>query len=218
MISDNVKRSLSNFLSFNVNVLTSNFDLISPTGHFSRYITEIDNDGIKEVPSYNIIVSNKYSYLFPLDYVPIVRKTFGIMIKDLSIYRGVGALNQTKDKDGNIYYGCRGLILDSDFNPLVLTTINYKGEGEELVKTFTVRISPKVFLRDSIMEKGIQKYLLEFCSSNQFISYLSDWVQPNIIISNDIDKFIQCPPIPNSINTNNDIQEFLINNKELICL
>lgn len=218
MISDNVKRSLSNFLSFNVNVLTSNFDLISPTGHFSRYITEIDNDGIKEVPSYNIIVSNKYSYLFPLDYVPIVRKTFGIMIKDLSIYRGVGALNQTKDKDGNIYYGCRGLILDSDFNPLVLTTINYKGEGKELVKTFTVRISPKVFLRDSIMEKGIQKYLLEFCSSNQFISYLREWVQPNIIISNDIDKFIQCPPIPNSINTNNDIQEFLINNKELICL
>lgn len=218
MISDNVKRSLSNFLSFNVNVLTSNFDLISPTGHFSRYITEIDNDGIKEVPSYNIIVSNKYSYLFPLDYVPIVRKTFGIIIKDLSIYRGVGALNQTKDKDGNIYYGCRGLILDSDFNPLVLTTINHKGEGEELVKTFTVRISPKVFLRDSIMEKGIQKYLLEFCSSNQFIGYLRDWVQPNIIISNDIDKFIQCPPIPNSINTNNDIQEFLINNKELICL
>lgn len=218
MISDNVKRSLSNFLSFNVNVLTSNFDLISPTGHFSRYITEIDNDGIKEVPSYNIIVSNKYSYLFPLDYVPIVRKTFGIMIKDLSIYRGVGALNQTKDKDGNIYYGCRGLILDSDFNPLVLTTINYKGEGKELVKTFTVRISPKVFLRDSIMEKGIQKYLLEFCSSNQFIGYLREWVQPNIIISNDIDKFIQCPPIPNSINTNNDIQEFLINNKELICL
>ena len=218
MISDNVKRSLSNFLSFNVNVLTSNFDLISPTGHFSRYITEIDNDGIKEVPSYNIIVSNKYSYLFPLDYVPIVRKTFGIIIKDLSIYRGVGALNQTKDKDGNIYYGCRGLILDSDFNPLVLTTINYKGEGKELVKTFTVRISPKVFLRDSIMEKGIQKYLLEFCSSNQFIGYLREWVQPNIIISNDIDKFIQCPPIPNSINTNNDIQEFLINNKELICL
>ena len=218
MISDSVKRGLSNFLSFNVNVLTSNFDLISPTGHFSRYITEIDNDNIKEVPSYNIIVSNKYSYLFPLDYVPIVRKTFGIMIKDLSIYRGVGALNQTKDKDGNIYYGCRGLILDSDFNPLVLTTINYKGEGKELVKTFTVRISPKVFLRDSIMEKGIQKYLLEFCSSNQFIDYLREWVQPNIIISNDIDKFIQCPPIPNSINTNNDIQEFLINNKELICL
>lgn len=218
MISNSVKRSLSNFLSFNVNVLTSNFDLISPTGHFSRYITEIDNDGIKEVPSYNIIVSNKYSYLFPLDYVHIVRKTFGIMIKDLSIYRGVGALNQTKDKDGNIYYGCRGLILDSDFNPLVLTTINYKGEGKELVKTFTVRISPKVFLRDSIMEKGIQKYLLEFCSSNQFISYLRELVQPNIIISNDIDKFIQCPPIPNSINTNNDIQEFLINNKELICL
>ena len=217
MISDSVHRNLSNFLSFNVNVLTSNFNLISPTGHFSRYITEIDNGNIKEVPSYNIIVSNRYSYLFPLDYVPVVRKTFGIMIKDLSIYRGAGELNKIKDKDGNIYYGCKGLILDRDFNPLVLTTITYKGE-EELVKTFTVRISPRVFLRDSIMEKGIQKYLLEFCSSNQFIGYLREWVQPNIIISNDIDKFIQCPPIPNSINTNNNIQEFLINNKELICL
>lgn len=218
MISDSVKRNLSNFLSFNVNVLSSNFNLISTTGHFSRYITEINNDTIKEVPSYNITVSNRYSYLFPLDYIPIVRKTFGIMIKDLSMYRGVGELNQTKDKDGNIYYGCKGLILDRDFNPLVLTTITYKGEGEELVKTFTIRISPKVFLRDSIMEKGIQKYLLEFCSSNQFISYLREYVQPNIIINNDIDKFIQHPPIPNSINTNTDIQEFLINNKESICL
>ena len=82
MISDSVKRGLSNFLSFNVNVLSSNFNLISTIGHFSRYITEIDNDTIKEVPSYNIIVSNRYSYLFPLDYTPIVRKTFGIMIKD----------------------------------------------------------------------------------------------------------------------------------------
>ena len=217
MISDSVHRNLSNFLSFNVNVLTSNFNLISPTGHFSRYITEIDNGNIKEVPSYNIIVSNRYSYLFPLDYIPVVRKTFGIMIKDLSMYRGAGELNKIKDKDGNIYYGCKGLILDRDFNPLVLTTITYKGE-EELVKTFTVRISPRVFLRDSIMEKGIQKYLLEFCSSNQFISYLGERVQPTIIINNDIDKFIQHPTIPNSINTNNDIQEFLINNNESICL
>lgn len=218
MISDSVHRNLSNFLSFTVNVLTPNFNLISPIGHFSRYITEIDNGNIKEVPSYNIIVSNRYSYLFPLDYIPVIRKTFGIMIKDLSIYRGAGELNKIKDKDGNIYYGCKGLILDRDFNPLVLTTITYKGEREELVKTFTVRISPRVFLRDSVMEKGIQKYLLEFCSSNQFISYLGERVQPTIIINNDIDKFIQHPTIPNSINTNNDIQEFLINNNESICL
>ena len=84
MISDNVKRGLSNFLSFNVNVLSSNFNLISTTGHFSRYITEIDNDTIKEVPSYNIIVSNRYSYLFPLDYIPIVIKTSKFIIKTAS--------------------------------------------------------------------------------------------------------------------------------------
>ena len=218
MISDNVHRALCSFFSFNVNAISTSFDLLSPIAHFSRYITEVDNDSIKEVPSYNIMVSKKSSYLFSPDYIPTTRKTFGTMIKDLSIYRGVGELNQTKDKDGNIYYGCKGLILDRDFNPLVLTTITYKGEGEELVKTFTVRISPKVFLRDSVMEKGIQKYLLEFCSSNQFISYLREYVQPNIIINNDIDKFIQRSPIPNNINTNTDIQEFLINNKESICL
>ena len=218
MISDNVRRALYSFFSFNVNAISTSFDLLSPIAHFSRYITEVDNDNIKEVPSYNIMVSKKSSYLFSLDYIPIVRKTFGTMIKDLSVYRRVGELNVTKDKDGNIYYGCKGLILDNNLNPLVLTTITYKGEGEELVKTFTVRISPRVFLRDSVMEKGIQKYLLEFCSSNQFISYLREYVQPNIIINNDIDKFIQCPTVPNSINTNNDIQEFLINNKESICL
>ena len=218
MISDNVHKALYSFFSFNVNTTSISFDLLSPIAHFSRYITEIDNDNIKEVPSYNIIVSKKSSYLHTLGYIPITRKTFGTMIKDLSIYRGVGELGTTKDKDGNVYYGCKGLILDNNLNPLVLTTITYKGEGEELVKTFTVRISPKVFLKDSIMEKGIQKYLLEFCSSNRYISYLREQVQPNIIINNDIDKFIKSPPVPNSINTNKDIQEFLINNKESICL
>ena len=218
MISDNVRRALYSFFSFNVNAISTSFDLLSPIAHFSRYITEVDNGNIKEVPSYNIMVGNRNSYLFPLDYAPVVRKTFGIMIKDLSVYRGIGELNTTKDKEGNIYYGCKGLILDNNFNPLVLTTITYKGEGKELVKTFTVRISPRVFLINKIMEKGIQKYLMEFCSSNQFIGYLREQVQPNIIINNDIDKFIQHPTIPNSINTNNDIQEFLINNKESICL
>lgn len=218
MISDNVRRALYSFFSFNVNAISTSFDLLSPIAHFSRYITEVDNDNIKEVPSYNIIVGKKSSYLFPLDYISVVRKTFVTMIRDLSVYRGIGELGKTKDKDGNIYYGCKGLILDNNFNPLVLTTITYKGEGKELVKTFTVRISPRVFLINKTMEKGIQKYLIEFCSSNQFIGYLREQVQPNIIINNDIDKFIQHPTVPNSINTNNDIQEFLINNKESICL
>ena len=218
MISDNVRRTLYSFFSFNVNAISTSFDLLSPIAHFSRYITEVDNGNIKEVPSYNIIVSNRNSYLFSLDYIPIIRKTFGTMIKDLSVYRGIGELNTTKDKDGNIYYGCKGLILDNNFNPLVLTTITYKGEGKELVKTFTVRISPRVFLINKTMEKGIQKCLMEFCSSNQFIGYLRERVQPNIIINNDIDKFIKHPTVPNSINTNNDVQEFLINNKESICL
>ena len=68
MISDNVHRALYSFFSFNVNAISTSFDLLSPIAHFSRYITEIDNDTIKEVPSYNIIVSNRYSYLFPLEH------------------------------------------------------------------------------------------------------------------------------------------------------
>ena len=140
------------------------------------------------------------------------------MIKDLSMYRGVGELNQTKDKDGNIYYGCKGLILDNNLNPLVLTTITYKGEGEELVKTFTVRISPRVFLINKAMEKGIQKYLIEFCSSTQFISYLREQVQPNIIINNDIDKFIRHAKAPTNINVNEEIQQLLIDNIDKLCL
>lgn len=218
MISDNVRRALYSFFSFNINAVSTSFELISPITHFSRYITEVDNDNIKEVPSYNIMVSNEHSYLFSLDYVPIVRKTFGSMIKDLSVYRGIGELNTTKDKDGNIYYGCRGLILDNNLNPLVLTTVTFKGEGKELVKIFTVRISPRVFLINKTMEKGIQKYLIEYCSGTQFIGYLREQVQPNIIISNDIEKFLHRPVVPNSIDTNTNIQEFLINNKESICL
>ena len=59
MISDNVRRALYSFFSFNINAVSTSFDLLSPTAHFSRYITEIDNGNIKEVPSYNIMLSKK---------------------------------------------------------------------------------------------------------------------------------------------------------------
>ena len=47
MISDNVHRALYSFFSFNVNAISTSFDLLSPIAHFSRYITEVDNDNIK---------------------------------------------------------------------------------------------------------------------------------------------------------------------------
>ena len=68
------------------------------------------------------------------------------------------------------------------------------------------------------MEKGIQKYLIEFCSSNQFIGYLREQVQPNILINNDIDKFIRHTKAPTNINVNEEIQQLLVDNIDKLCL
>ena len=146
------------------------------------------------------------------------RKTFGPLLKELSLIKRIGELNRVKDKDGNLYYGMRGLILNSNLEPLVLSTIRSHRELSA-TKEIILRVSPKVFNSDNVICKGIQKYLIEYCSTvSRYFSIVSSFTTMTVIINNDIDKFIRHVKAPTSINVNEEIQQLLIDNIDKLCL
>ena len=221
MISENIKNNINNFLYItSATPRSTDIPLLgTENNQFSLYITNhIFNDEVTESPIYNSLSLRKIIPLFTSSSSINERKTFGPLLKELSLITRIGELNRIRDKDGNLYYGMRGLILNSNLEPLVLSTIRSHRELSA-TKEIILRVSPKVFNSDNIVCKGIQKYLIEYCSTtSRYFSIVNDFTTMTVIINNDIDKFIRHAKAPTNINVNEEIQQLLIDNIDKLCL
>ena len=221
MISENIKNNINNFLYItSATPRSTDIPLLgTENNQFSLYITNhMFNDEVTESPIYNSLSLREIIPLFTSSTSINERKTFGPLLKELSLITRIGELNRVRDKDGNLYYGMRGLILNSNLEPLVLSTIKSHRESsatEELI----LRVSPKVFNSDNVVCKGIQKYLIEYCSTvSRYFSIVNGFTTMTVIINNDIDKFIRHAKAPTNINVNEEIQQLLIDNIDKLCL
>ena len=221
MISENIKNNINNFLYItSATSRPTDIPLLgTENNQFSLYITNhIFNDDVTESPIYNFLSLREIIPLFTSSNSINERKTFGPLLKELSLITRIGELNRVKDKDGNLYYGMRGLILNSNLEPLVLSTIRSHRELSA-TKEIILRVSPKVFNSDNVVCKGIQKYLIEYCSTvSRYFSIVNDFTTMTVIINNDIDKFIRHAKAPTNINVNEEIQQLLIDNIDKLCL
>jgi hypothetical protein len=222
MISENIKNNINSFLGVtSASLYSTGIPLLgTENNQFSIYMTNhIFNGKITEIPIYNSLSSRGIIPLFTFSSTSInERKTFGPLLKELSFTRVVGALNRVRDKDGNLYYGMRGLILNSNLEPLVLCTIRPPRTSSATTELI-LRVSPKVFNSDNIVCKGIQKYLIEYCSTvSRYFSIVSGFTTMTVIINNDIDKFIRHVKAPTNINVNEEIQQLLVDNIDKLCL
>lgn len=221
MISENIKNNINTFLG----VTSSHFSLTgipllgTENNQFSIYITNhIFNGEVTESPIYNSVSLRKIIPLITSSTSINERKTFGPLLKELSLIKRIGELNRVRDKDGNLYYGMRGLILNNNLEPLVLCTIRPSRESSA-TKELILRVSPKVFNSDNVVCKGIQKYLIEYCSTvSRYFSIVNGFTTMTVIINNDIDKFIRHVKAPTNINVNEEIQQLLIDNIDKLCL
>ena len=221
MISENIKNNINNFL-YITSATTRPTDiplLGTENNQFSLYITNhIFNGEVTESPIYNSLSLREIIPLFTSSTSINERKTFGPLLKELSLITRIGELNRVRDKDGNLYYGMRGLILNSNLEPLVLSTIRSHRELSA-TKEIILRVSPKVFNSDNVVCKGIQKYLIEYCSTvSRYFSIVNGFTTMTVIINNDIDKFIRHAKAPTNINVNEEIQQLLIDNIDKLCL
>ena len=221
MISENIKNNINSFLGVTATHFRSTDIplLITENNQFSIYMTNyIFNNKITESPIYNSTSLREIIPLFTSSTSINERKTFGPLLKELSLIKRAGELNRVRDKDGNLYYGMRGLILNNNLEPLVLSTIRPSRELSA-TKELILRVSPKVFNSDNVVCKGIQKYLIEYCSTvSRYFSIVNGFTTMTVIINNDIDKFIRHAKAPTSINVNEEIQQLLIDNIDKLCL
>ena len=221
MISENIKNNINSFLSItSASSRSTDIPLLrTENNQFSIYMTNhIFNGEVIESPIYNSLSLREIIPLFTSSTSINERKTFGPLLKELSLIKRIGELNRVRDKDGNLYYGMRGLILNSNLEPLVLSTIRSHRELSA-TKEIILRVSPKVFNSDNVVCKGIQKYLIEYCSTiSRYFSIINDFTTMTVIINNDIDKFIRHAKAPTNINVNEEIQQLLIDNIDKLCL
>lgn len=221
MISENIKNNINNFLYItSVPPRSTDIPLLgTENNQFSLYITNhIFNGEVTESPIYNSLSLREIIPLFTSSNSINERKTFGPLLKELSLITRIGELNRIRDKDGNLYYGMRGLILNSNLEPLVLSTIKSHRESSA-TKEIILRVSPKVFNSDNVVCKGIQKYLIEYCSTTSiYFPIVNNFTTITVIINNDIDKFIRHAKAPTNINVNEEIQQLLIDNIDKLCL
>ena len=222
MISENIKNNINSFLGVtSASLCSTGIPLLgTENNQFSIYMTNhIFNGKITEIPIYNSLSSRGIIPLFTFSSTSInERKTFGPLLKNLSLINGAGELNRVRDKDGNLYYGMRGLILNSNLEPLVLCTIRPPRTSSATTELI-LRVSPKVFNSDNVVCKGIQKYLIEYCSTvSRYFSIVSGFTTMTVIINNDIDKFIRHVKAPTNINVNEEIQQLLVDNIDKLCL
>ena len=222
MISENIKNNINSFLGVtSASLCSTGIPLLgTENNQFSLYMTNhIFNGKITEIPIYNSLSSRGIIPLFTFSSTSInERKTFGPLLKELSFTRGAGALNRVRDKDGNLYYGMRGLILNSNLEPLVLCTIRPPRTSSATTELI-LRVSPKVFNSDNVVCKGIQKYLITCCSTaSRYFFIVNGFTTMTVIINNDIDKFIRHVKAPTNINVNEEIQQLLVDNIDKLCL
>ena len=221
MISENIKNNINNFLYItSANPRPIDIPLLGTENNqvsiFISYL--IFNVEVIESPIYNYLSLREIIPLFTSSNSINERKTFGPLLKELSLITRIGELNRIRDKDGNLYYGMRGLILNSNLEPLVLSTIRSYRELSA-TKEIILRVSPKVFNSDNVVCKGIQKYLIEYCSTtSRYFSIINDFTTMTVIINNDIEKFIRHAKAPTNINVNEEIQQLLIDNIDKLCL
>ena len=120
---------------------------------------------------------------------------------------------------GEVYYGNRGIILDKDFNILLLCTLacrrtEYRGRQVMSYYKPIIHVSPQVFLMgEGLIEKSILKRIIPFYVSqdidpvwadSDFVNDIPEGTKPQILID-DVSKLIENPVKPTPQKCSDDV-------------
>ena len=120
---------------------------------------------------------------------------------------------------GEVYYGGKGIILDKDFNILLLCTLacrrmEYRGRQVMSYYKPIIHVSPQVFLKgDGLIDKSILKKIIPFylsqnicqtCANPDFVSDIPEGTKPQILID-DVSKLIERPVKPTPQKYSDDV-------------
>ena len=138
-------------------------------------------------------------------------------------------LQKVTTNKGEVYYGGKGIILDKDFNILLLCTIacrKIEHGGRQMMSYYKpmIHISPQVFLRnEGLINKSILKKIVPFYISHNidgintrdyFWDGIPEGTKPQVLID-DVNRFIEYPVKPSPQKCSDDVlNQLLIDNAE----
>ena len=133
-------------------------------------------------------------------------------------------LQKVTTNKGEVYYGSKGIILDKNFNILLLCTIvckkiEYRGGQVMSYYKPVIHVSPQVFLKgESLICKSILKKIIPFYVSHNidlvttrayFMNDIPEGTKPQILID-DVNKFIENPIKPTPQKCSDDVLNQLL--------
>lgn len=144
------------------------------------------------------------------------KSAYAIIKKFFTSYR-LNTLKKGKTVNGEIYYGGRGIILDSNFNPLFFAFATIDTSNLYSYNKIIIYIDKKVHDSKDSVSKEIVKKLIPYYSNTPVYLFTSHnsfrrTLFPEIIIT-DLSNFIKTVDIPKyTTNLQNELTEVVINN------
>lgn len=217
-IEGNSATYLTSELSLENNNLFNRF-LVTEVSGDEIDIPVIARNHIEEVISDNFQSSsgtiNSKTIVLPLyeNSIPVTKRSFDSFIKQFFTFTPYSnRLQKITSSKGEVYYGGKGIIFDSEYNSLLLCTLRAE---KKLSNTGSfhwcycrpiIYVNPIVFMEPSkLINKGIIKKVIPYYSNNAllFPSIISGYVNINTVKSNraaviidDMDKFFVKPTVP----------------------
>lgn len=179
-------------------------------------------------PSSNVPMAEKVSISLYTNCISTQKRTASSIFKFFE-YQIQNRLEKVVTNKGEVYYGGKGIILNSEFKTLVLCVYEYKKNEETnlpFISKLKVYIHPSVFLSNGLVEKGIIKTYIPSLIDGYV--YCPNWLNSNsglnmpfkveITISDVTDKFIKTPIKPKVGEfTGENVNKFLLSKFDKIC-
>lgn len=220
---------------FNI-YLSSNSQYIvgdSPDGGsesiFGNILTaDVKKQGLFEIPT---LIENKVSdgisncdtIYMPIGHTSSIMSKRSVSPILFSFYQQSATLATINTSKDERYYGCRGLILNSEFKIIFITTVEgyINSDGNFKPVRYICRIPPRTFINtNGLLEKAICKKFIPYLASLNITIYYDglhcEYKKPTIIIE-DCDRFLIKPTVPTAIpNLNEALNDVVVNNINLI--
>ena len=157
-------------------------------------------------------------------------KTVDSILNRILNFKGsvdLGILGVTSDKYGT-WYGCKGLLLDKDFNVVLMSVIEGTVQSDRChMNNVKLYVNPKISISEQGVEKTVYTKIVPYClnydcwqsmfyTSTFAVNNIPSWTKPNIVFKDVKDMFFITPNIPTSINIDEDINKILEESKEEI--
>lgn len=111
---------------------------------------------------------------------------------------------------GEVYYGAAGLILNSNFEPIMIGLEEYRKDGATIhFERHVLKVSPEVFISEGLLEKAIVKKLIPFYSTYNIREGTAR------IEVDDISKYV-VKPVPPKANVQETMKEIMHTYKDEI--